>query len=214
MQTILLATENPGKIEEIEEILESYRLHLVTPGTLGIVLRVVEDGRTYAENAAKKALAFARASNLVAIGDDSGLEVEALDGAPGIRSHRFAPWEGATDADRRRYLLERLKGQPHPPELRGWPACFHCTVAIAKPDGQTRFAEGDCPGLIIPEERGSKGFGYDPIFYLPEYQQTMAELDMQEKNQVSHRGRALRAAVPLIQQALAEWAQTGGPAHT
>jgi XTP/dITP diphosphohydrolase len=214
MLTLLLATENPGKIEEMEDLLEGMDIQVVTPATLGINLNVTEDGQTYAENAAKKALAHAAASQLVALGDDSGLEVDALGGAPGLRSHRFAPWESATDADRRLYLLERLKEIPHPPELPGWPARFRCTVAIAAPDGEVRYAEGVCPGLIIPEERGMTGFGYDPVFYIPEYGQTMAELGMGIKNQISHRGRALRAAIPIIREMLLDRKAPGGDTRT
>lgn len=210
MENLLLATENPGKIEEMEDLLEGLDIQVVTPATLGLALDVVEDGHTYAENAAKKALAHAAASQMVALGDDSGLEVDALNGAPGLRSHRYAPWQNATDADRRRYLLEQLKDLPHPSGVLGYPARFRCLVAIATPEGQVRYAEGVCPGLIISEERGLSGFGYDPIFYIPEYGQTMAELGMAIKNQISHRGRALRAAIPIIRQAFRERKQAGG----
>ncbi|MDD5371676.1 MAG: non-canonical purine NTP pyrophosphatase, partial [Anaerolineaceae bacterium] len=124
--------------------------------------------------------------------------------APGLCSHRFAPWEDATDADRRCYLLERLRGLPFPPGLPGWPARFHCTVAVAAPDGTVHYAEGDCPGVIIPGERGTGGFGYDPVFYLPEYGQTMAELGMGVKNQISHRARAVHAAIPILEGMLGD----------
>lgn len=195
MPALLLATNNPGKLDEMRAILESLPIELATPAELGIDLEVIEDGQTYAENAGRKALGFYRASKMAVLADDSGLEVDALDGRPGLLSHRFAPWPDATDADRRRYLLQRLNGFPRP-----WTAHFHCTVAIAFPDGSIHYAEGDCPGEIIPDERGSNGFGYDPVFFMPEYQATMAELEPAIKNKISHRARAIQAALPLLRQ--------------
>ncbi len=132
---------------------------------------------TYAENAARKAQAYSIASGIFTLGDDSGLEVDVLNGAPGIYSARYAPQVGATDADRRAYLLQQLSPYPSP-----WIARFNCTVALASPDGDVHFAHGICPGEIIPEERGVNGFGYDPIFLLTEMGRTMAELTMDEKN--------------------------------
>lgn len=203
MTTLLIASGNAGKLREFEAILahvsmEDVPIHLVLPKSLGIDLDVVEDGSNYAENAAKKALAYARASGLIALADDSGLEVDALGGQPGLYSARYAPWPGATDADRRQYLLQNLRACPHP-----WAAHFHCTVAIATPRGDLYFAEGDCLGEIIPEERGANGFGYDPVFYLAEYQKTMAELPEDEKNRLSHRARAVFAAAPTLRRLLA-----------
>jgi XTP/dITP diphosphohydrolase len=190
---LLIATNNQGKVRELQEILSDLHVELVTPTQIGLVLEVEEDGSTYEENAAKKARAFARASGLLALADDSGLEVDALDGAPGIHSARYSSKPGATDADRRAYLLEKLTGRPRP-----WAAHFHATIAIATPEGDVQFAEGNCPGEIIPEERGSGGFGYDPIFFLPELGQTMAELPAAEKNRLSHRARAAQAARPIL----------------
>jgi XTP/dITP diphosphohydrolase len=120
--------------------------------------------------------------------------VEALGGAPGLHSHRFVPRPDAGDADRRATLLQLLHDLPRP-----WRASFRCVVALATPDGQVRLAEGACPGEIIPAERGESGFGYDPIFLIPETGRTMAELSLEEKNQVSHRGRAVRAILPFLQ---------------
>jgi XTP/dITP diphosphohydrolase len=160
-------------------------------------LTIKETGTTYAENAAIKAVAYAKASSLLSLADDSGLEVDALDGLPGLHSARFAPWTGASDADRRALLLERLQTKTPP-----WTARFRCIVAVAKPSGETQFAQGVCPGVIISEERGKKGFGYDPIFFIPELGKTMAELDMEEKNALSHRGRAVRSAYPILLQML------------
>ena len=168
---------------------------VVSPGEVGLSLDVVEDGQTYAENAARKAMAFCQASGLVTLADDSGLEVDALEGRPGIHSARLAPWAAATDADRRAFLLDLLQDRPRP-----WTAHFHCTVAIATLAGKLEFAEGDCPGEIIPDERGSDGFGYDPIFYLPDRKATMAELGRGIKNQISHRARAVQAAIPILRQ--------------
>jgi XTP/dITP diphosphohydrolase len=130
---------------------------------------------------------------MLTLADDSGLEVDALGGLPGIRSARFAPQPGATDADRRAYLLAQLEDQPRP-----WSAHFHCTVALAMPSGGLRLAEGNCYGEVIPTERGDHGFGYDPIFLLPDLGRTMAELTTEEKNRFSHRARAVRAVLPLL----------------
>jgi XTP/dITP diphosphohydrolase len=198
MNQLLLATENHGKVIEMQDLLAGLDIQVLTPADLAIDLDVAETGSTYAENAALKARAYAAASGLLALGDDSGLEVEAIDGQPGLHSHRFCPKPDATDADRRAYLLELLSAKPIPPGLPGWPACFHCTVAVAIPSGSVNFAEGACPGFIISEERGSGGFGYDPIFYISEYGQTMAELGMAVKNRISHRARAITAAIPLL----------------
>ena len=195
MLKLLLATLNKGKQTEMRALLRGLDVALVTPDQLGLDLEVAEDGETYAENAARKALAFARTARLLTLADDSGLEVDALDGLPGLHSHRFAPDPEASDADRRRLLLQRLAGFPRP-----WTAHFHCTVALAGADGSLHCAEGDCPGEIIPQERGHNGFGYDPIFLLPELGKTMAELSMAEKNRLSHRARAVMAAVPIIKE--------------
>jgi XTP/dITP diphosphohydrolase len=166
---------------------------LLTPEQLQLNLTIAETGSSYAENAALKAIAFARESGLLSVADDSGLEVETLEGAPGIYSARYAPQANATDADRRAYLLEQLQGHPRP-----WLARFVCVVAIATPAGKLQFSEGFCPGEIILEERGEQGFGYDPIFLLPQLGLTMAQLDRSRKNQISHRGRAFQAAYPIL----------------
>jgi XTP/dITP diphosphohydrolase len=204
MVQILLATNNPGKVREIQALIEElapgYRdqFSLILPLDIGIHLDVVEDGKTYAENAARKAVAFCRGSNLITLADDSGLEVAALGGEPGLQSHRYAPSPNATDADRRAFLLNNLR-----PHNRPWQARFVCTIAIAIPevrgfDPRLEYATGECPGEIIPDERGSNGFGYDPIFLLQELGKTMAELSTQEKNRYSHRARALQRAVPML----------------
>ena len=197
MQKLLIATGNRGKIEEFQSLLAGLDLQLLTPKELGLDMEVVEDGLTYAENAGKKALAYSQASGLIVIADDSGLEVDALGGAPGLYSARYSPRKGATDADRRAYMLENLAGKPHP-----WTAHFHATVSIGRPDGDVLFAEGECFGEIIPEERGDNGFGYDPIFFIPALNCTMAELSTAEKNRLSHRALAVKNALPLLQRML------------
>ena len=193
MRSLLLATNNIGKVAEIKALLEHAGLTLLTPAEIGLVLEVPEDGQTYAENASKKAVAFSQASGIVALADDSGLEVDALDGQPGLHSHRFCPLPEATDADRREYLLKKLQGSRRP-----WTARFRATVALALPSGEVRLADGLCEGEIIPEERGTNGFGYDPIFFIPGLGRCMAELEMDEKNRLSHRGRAVQNAFPFL----------------
>jgi len=198
MPKLLIATENKGKLRELQELLSSLSgIELVLPSQLGITLKVEETGSSYAENATLKARAHCEASGMVVLADDSGLEVYALDGAPGIYSARYSMKPGATDADRRTFLLENLQGKPRP-----WLAHFHAAIAVAVPGGEIRIAEGDCPGEIISEERGSNGFGYDPIFLLRERGQTMAELAQDEKNRLSHRARAVKNAEPILKEVL------------
>ena len=197
---VFVATNNRGKLNEILSLLDGLSLEIITPEMRGITLAVAETGNTYEENASLKALAFAHASGLVALADDSGLEVDALHGLPGVRSARFAPLPKATDADRRTYLLDLLKDYPRP-----WNAHFHCTAAIATPEEEIYFTQGDCPGEIIPFECGTNGFGYDPIFLLPEVGLTMAELSMGEKNLLSHRARAIKAATPILLNVLSRY---------
>lgn len=195
MNKLLIATNNQGKIVEFQELLAGSGIEFVTPAQLDLQLEVEEDGSTYRENAAKKAIAFAQASGLISLADDSGLEVNTLDGAPGLYSARYSPKPGAKDGDRRAFLLTNLKGKPRP-----WTAHFHATIALARPNGQVEFAEGDCYGEIIPEERGTGGFGYDPIFLLTDMGKTMAELEMEEKNRLSHRARAVAASMPILKR--------------
>lgn len=197
MKKLLVATGNKGKVREIQALLGGMEIELITPAQIGLDLEVEENGNTYAENAALKAAAFATAANLLTMADDSGLEVQALGGQPGIRSARFSTKPGATDADRRAYLLQRLETLPRP-----WTARFCCAIALAAPGKEIRFAEGECQGEIIPEERGQNGFGYDPIFYIPTYQLTMAELTMEQKNRLSHRARAITASRPILEELL------------
>ncbi|MFM8423731.1 MAG: RdgB/HAM1 family non-canonical purine NTP pyrophosphatase [Chloroflexota bacterium] len=199
MNKLLIATNNPGKVLELQELLTGSGIEFVTPAQINLQLEVEEDGSNYQENAGKKAIAFAQASGMIALADDSGLEVEALNGAPGLYSARYSPKPGAKDKDRRDFLLENLKDKPRP-----WKAHFHATIAVARPNGEIEFAEGNCYGEIIPEERGTGGFGYDPIFLMPELGKTMAELEMEEKNKLSHRARAVIAAMPILKRIFSE----------
>lgn len=194
MSTILLASNNRGKLDELKALFADMQgIKLILPSDIDLSLDVVEDGTSYTENAAKKAQAFAVASGLIALGDDSGLEVDALGAAPGLFSARYSPKLDADDADRRAYLLKQLDGKARP-----WRAVFRSTLCLAHPSGETQFAEGICQGEIIPEERGIGGFGYDAIFQLSEKGRTMAELSMNEKNQLSHRARAVAALRPAL----------------
>lgn len=194
---ILLATNNPGKADEMRGLLADLPdLKLVTPAELGLNLSVEESGKDFAENAALKAHAFAKASGLPALADDSGLEVDALDGAPGLYSNRYFP--GAdTDAKRRAALLERLAGLPRP-----WTARFRSTVCLAMAHGSQHLAQGECRGEIVPQERGEGGFGYDRIFLIEGMGRTMAELSMAEKNQLSHRAQAIEKVKEKLQELL------------
>ena len=193
MTQLLLASTNPGKVREILDLLGDLAVEVITPQHIGLSLDIEEDGATYAENAAIKAQSYARLAHMLTLGDDSGLEVDALGGLPGLRSARFSQKPKATDADRRAYLLQRLQDYPRP-----WTARFRCTVALATPTGGLFFSEGECLGEIIPEERGQNGFGYDPIFLLNDLGLTMAELSTEMKNRLSHRARAILAARPTL----------------
>jgi len=195
VKKLLIATNNKGKVLEFQELLAGSGIEFVTPAQLNLQLDVEEDGANYQENAGKKAIAFAQASGLISLADDSGLEVEVLGGAPGLYSARYSPKPGAKDKDRRDLLLSNLNDKPRP-----WKAHFHATLAIASPAGELEFSEGNCFGEIIPEERGTGGFGYDPIFLLTEQGLTMAELDMNQKNRLSHRARAAAAAMPILKR--------------
>ncbi len=190
--TLLLATNNPHKVEEFRSIFLPYDLVLQTPANLGLFNDVIESGKTYLENASLKAQAYWQDGQNQVLADDSGLEAEALQGAPGIHSHRFLPDPNATSHDRCLYLLERLKDFPRP-----WRAAFHCEVVLLTRQGSVLTSHGICKGQIIPEFRGENGFGYDPIFLVDGTNQTMAELEPAAKNRLSHRGKA---ALGLIAQ--------------
>jgi XTP/dITP diphosphohydrolase len=195
---LLVATNNPGKVREYEELLDDLPVEITFPAREGLVLEVEESGDTFEGNARLKALAYAHASGLLTLADDSGLEVDALDGAPGVRSARYAG-PGTTDADRYRKLLAALRDVP----AGGRTARFRCVVALAQPGGLVRTVAGICEGEIGFEPRGEHGFGYDPVFVVQGYGgQTMAELSSDLKNRISHRGRAAVAARPLLAELL------------
>jgi XTP/dITP diphosphohydrolase len=188
LQEIVVATENPGKLREIEDALQGMEVRLVSLMELSPMPSIEEDGKTFRENALKKARVVAKRTGRLTIADDSGLEVDCLQGAPGVRSARFAG-EGASDAENNRRLLRLLEGVPS--SQRG--ATFRCVIAVVSPEGKEAWVEGACRGVIGDTERGGQGFGYDPLFLLPELGKTLAELPLEAKNRVSHRGRALAA---------------------
>jgi len=191
--TLLLATNNPHKVEEFRSIFLPYDVMLQTPANLGLINDVVECGTTYFENACIKAQAYWQEGQNQVLADDSGLEVEALQGAPGIHSHRFLPDPNATSHDRCLYLLEHLKSHPRP-----WHAAFHCEVVLLTRQGAILSSHGVCTGQIIPEFRGENGFGYDPIFLVDGTNHTMAELKPATKNQLSHRGKAVLGTIAQL----------------
>ncbi len=189
MQKVLLATNNQGKARELSSLIRGETWEFTTPAREGINLEVEETGKTFEQNAILKAKAFAHSSNFITLADDSGLEVDALDGAPGIFSARYAGRE-ASDKERIDYLLSKLVGIPW--EKRQ--ARFRCVIAIVSNDDEPVLCNGECPGIIAFEPRGKNGFGYDPVFWLPELGKTMAELPPEKKNEISHRGKAARQA--------------------
>lgn len=180
---ILAATGNKGKIREFSQILTPLGFETVSPNDLGLDLDPDETGKTFAENAKIKAIAFMQASNMPVIADDSGLMVDYLDGAPGVYSARYA--EGS-DADRYKKLLKNMT------DAENRSARFVSSVCMVFPDGKTIEAEGTCEGVIAHFPSGENGFGYDPVFYIPSMGKTIAEMSADEKNAISHRGKALR----------------------
>jgi XTP/dITP diphosphohydrolase len=200
---LLVASTNPGKLREYRALLADLGVDLVSPTDLGLTLEVDETGATFVENAVLKARAFAAATDLPALADDSGIEVDALGGFPGVVSARWVP---GSDEDRVIALLARLAGVP--PAQRS--ARFHAVVALAWPDGRLETADGTVEGRIASAPRGTGGFGYDPVFLVVDGghtgESTMAELPAEEKNRLSHRARALAG----LRAALAEMAQSGG----
>ncbi len=195
MPKLLLATSNPGKIREYRFLLDGLGYQITTLTEKGISKAVVESGSSYEQNARLKALTYAKLSRLTALADDSGLEVDALNGEPGIKSARFAG-ESASDTDKVNLLLAKLMGTPW--EKRT--ARFKCVIAIASPRGRVELCYGECHGMIALQAKGENGFGYDPIFFFPEMGKTMAELPFEIKNQVSHRAQASQKARQVLQQ--------------
>lgn len=190
---LLIASTNKGKLREFRALLEPAGLLLVTPDEIGLDLSVEEDGLTYRENAGKKAAAYCLASGLPILADDTGLEVDLLDGRPGLHSARYSPIPGATDADRRAQLLAELSSMPQP-----WLAHFHCCVAVAFPGMDIAYFDGNVFGEIVTEERGEHGFGYDRLFWIPAAGKRLAELDLLGKNAFSHRAVAVKKAIPYL----------------
>ena len=195
MPKLLLATKNAAKVREYLLPLQGIPYDIVTLSDVGIDVVVRETGETMEENASIKAEAYASASNLTALADDSGLEVDALGGEPGALSARYAG-EGISDRERLDFLLSKLSHVPW--EQRA--ARFRCVIAIATLKGAVELCQGECQGIIAFEPRGEGGFGYDPIFFLPELCKTMAELTIEEKNEISHRGKAARRARQILER--------------
>ena len=182
----VLATHNPNKIREMGAILGQFGVEVVSPKELGITVDVEETGSTFAENAMLKAKAICELAKLPAIADDSGLCVDALNGGPGVYSARYGG-EGLDDKGRYTLLLEMLRGQTDRA------AHFHTSIVCAFPNGDELVCEGECPGTIAFAPMGEGGFGYDPVFFVPELRKTFGQLTAEEKASVSHRGKALRA---------------------
>ncbi|MEA3253986.1 MAG: RdgB/HAM1 family non-canonical purine NTP pyrophosphatase [Chloroflexota bacterium] len=195
MARLLLASFNAGKVREYRALFGNLGYQMVTLAEEGISEVATESGTSYEQNAEIKACTYAKLAGLVTIADDSGLEVDALGGKPGLHSARFAG-QHATDADRVGTLLAKLEGVPR--EKRT--AHFKCVIAIATATGLLDLCHGECHGLITLEPEGGSGFGYDPVFYLPEAGKTLAELPLEIKNQFSHRGRASQRARQVLKQ--------------
>lgn len=192
---ILIGTKNQHKVKEIKDLLPEY--DIVTPKEEGINIDVEENGNSFEENAEIKARAFQKISGMVTLADDSGLQVDCLNGAPGIYSARYSPKPDATDADRREFLLKNIKNKK---AEKPWKGRFYCAIAVVDPDGRIYLTNGSCEGAIIETECGNGGFGYDPIFYVPQYQMTLAEMTEEQKNSISHRGNAIRRTRLILEK--------------
>lgn len=191
---IILATQNQGKVRELRGLLADEEIEVLSLLDIPDWEDVEENGVTFAENAALKAGEAVRRTGLISLADDSGLEVDALDGAPGVYSARYAgePKDDERNTDKLLHLLETI------PENKRT-ARFRCALVMATPFGEDYLTEGVVEGRILTKRRGSDGFGYDPVFYLPEFAQTMAELTLAEKNKLSHRAQAFRKVIPILQ---------------
>jgi XTP/dITP diphosphohydrolase len=193
---LLVATHNPGKLREYHDLLRDLALEATDLSHKSIDFEPEETGSTFAENAIIKASAFAKRSGLLTLADDSGLEIDALGGAPGVQSARYGGTQRGQDVQRYQLVLRQLQGVP----WAGRAARFRCVVAVGTPDGQVETAEGILEGIIAFAPKGERGFGYDPIFFIPEFDCTMAELPPAVKNRISHRARAAEAAWPILEQ--------------
>ncbi|MFZ5899633.1 MAG: XTP/dITP diphosphatase [Bacillota bacterium] len=199
MRRLVLATRNAGKVRELAALLGPLGVEVVSLADYPEIGEIPEEGDTFQENAIFKAREVARLTGETALADDSGLEVDALNGAPGVYSARFAG-EPKSDTANNAKLLRLLTGLP--PEKRT--ARFRCVMALAVPDGRVYTAEGTSEGIILDAPRGDNGFGYDPLFYVEEFGKTFAELDLATKNTISHRGRALQKVKDLVLKVLQE----------
>ena len=192
---LVLASKNPKKLKEMNEILSGFGIEVCLQSDVGLDLDVEETGTTFEENSLLKAKAIMEASGLAAIADDSGLCVDALGGAPGVYSARYGG-EGLDDVGRYRLLLENLKG------LSPRSAKFVSVITCCFPNGDVLTARGECPGTIAFAPQGDNGFGYDPVFWLPELKKTFAQLTAEEKNAISHRGNALKEFQTILDEYL------------
>ena len=192
---LLIATHNPGKLSELTRLLGDVPFDLVSLADVGINHQVDETGETFEQNATLKAETYARLSGLPTLADDSGLEVDALDGEPGVRSARYAG-DNASDADRIAFLLRKLDNILEADRT----ARFRCVIALARPGGPLELHPGACEGRILEAPRGSNGFGYDPVFFVPALGKSMAELTTEQKNRVSHRSEAARKAAASLRE--------------
>jgi XTP/dITP diphosphohydrolase len=181
---LVLATTNKNKVKEFQQMVGDFPVEIRSVADFGTIPECIEDGETFDDNAYKKALHTAKILGLPAIADDSGLVVEALDGAPGVYSARYAG-ENATDEQNCEKLLKKMEG------VKNRKAAFKCVLSIAVPSGPALTYEGSCEGTILEEKQGDSGFGYDPLFFFEEFGKSFAECDADEKNRVSHRGKAL-----------------------
>lgn len=196
---LLVASRNSGKLDEYSELIGDLEVEWLSLADINLLLEVEEDGATFFENAVIKATKYAAACGLLTLADDSGLEVDALDGEPGVHTARYGG-EGLTPVERYHRLLNKMAGVPAVHRT----ARFHCVIALASPDGLIGTTDGKCEGLISERPVGAGGFGYDPVFYLPDQKRTMAELSSAEKHQISHRGQAIRKMIPLLRRVIEE----------
>ncbi|MDT8442824.1 MAG: XTP/dITP diphosphatase [Desulfuromonadales bacterium] len=193
MMELVVATRNAGKLKEIHRLLEATNIKILSLEAFPEIPEVLEDGETFAANAVKKAETIASSTGLPSLADDSGLVAAALQGRPGVHSARFSGAE-ADDRSNNRKLLNEMSRVPEPQRQ----AAFCCVMALCLPDEPTRLFEGRVEGLILNQEQGDGGFGYDPLFWLPEFGCTMAELPVDKKNRISHRGQALRQVIEYL----------------
>lgn len=197
MKRIIFATTNKNKVREVNMMMKDFQVELLTMGEAGINVDIVEDGTTFEENAIIKAKTIMEMTGEIAIADDSGLEVDYLDGAPGIYSARFLGEDTSYDV-KNNYIIEKLK------DVKGKDrsARFVCAMAVAFPDGEVLTCKGTIEGVIAYEQKGKNGFGYDPIVYVPEYEMTTGEMAPELKNSISHRGKALEQMKEILKTRL------------